>query len=360
MYITTNLELKKFCDSLCNERFISIDTEFCRDKTYYPQLCLIQIASKNSAVIIDPLNEALDLNVLNSILQNPEIIKVFHSAKQDLEIMLLLFKELPKNIFDTQIAASFCGIGNSISYESLVGDLLGVKIDKSHCLSDWTKRPLSKQQIDYALGDVIYLYKIYPKLISLLEENNRMSWAEEEINNLNLVDNFFINMDQAWSKLKNPNRIKINLVIKRLAAWRELQARKFNLPRNHYLKEQYLFDLARILPITLVELKRIKYFEKISDDIGQEIVSIIQDALNEQTEIDLSGEFLDKPKINITLLSKLKILLTSKAEEYSLPSSLISTTQDLKNFCDLNYSDDSRILSGWRYQVFGKEAINLK
>lgn len=360
MYITTNLELKKFCESLQNERFISIDTEFCRDKTYYPQLCLIQIASKDAAVIIDPLNEELDLNILNSILQNPDITKVFHSAKQDLEIILLIFKELPKNIFDTQIAASFCGIGNSISYESLVHDLLGAKIDKSYCLSDWTRRPLSKQQIDYALGDVIYLYKIYPKLISMLQENDRISWAEEEINSLNQLDNFFINMDQAWSKLKNSNRIKINLIIKRLAAWRELQARKFNLPRNHYLKEQYLFDLARILPITMVELKRIKHFEKLSDEDGEEIISIIQNALNEQTELDLLGEPLDKPKINITLLGKLKILLATKAEEYSLSPSFISTTQDLKDFCDSNYLDEVRILKGWRYQVFGKEAEKLK
>lgn len=360
MYITTNLELKKFCKSLCNEKFISIDTEFCRDKTYYPQLCLIQIASKNNAVIIDPLSEELDLSILNSILQNPEIIKVFHSAKQDLEIMLLLFKELPQNIFDTQIAASFCGIGNSISYESLVRDLLGVKIDKSYCLSDWTKRPLSKPQIDYALGDVIYLYKMYPKLISVLKEKGRMSWAKEEVDNLNRVDNFFVDMEQSWSKLKNSHRIKIDLIIRNLASWRELQARKFNLPRNHYLKEQYLFDLARILPITMVELKRIKYFEKIPDEVGQEIISVIQAALNEQTELDLSGESPDKPKINITLLAKLKTLLIAKSEEYSLPSSLISTTQELKNFCSADFQDKSRILIGWRYQVFGKEALNLK
>ncbi len=360
MYITTNLELKKFCDSINNENFISIDTEFCRDKTYYPQLCLVQIATKDTAVIIDPLIEELDLNILNSILQNSKITKVFHSAKQDLEIILIIFNELPKNIFDTQIAASFCGMGSSISYESLVGEVLGVKIDKSHCLSDWTKRPLSNQQISYALGDVTYLYTIYPRLLSMLEEQDRVSWAEEEINSLNQVDNFFVNMDQAWSKLRNNHRIKINLVIKRLASWRELQARKFNLPRNHYLKEQYLFDLARILPITMVELRRIKHFEKVSEEDGEEIISIIRDALNEQTELDLSDKGSDEEKINTTLLSKLKILLVDKSEKYLLPPSLISTIQYLKNFCKLNSSGESLIVTGWRYKVFGEEAMRLK
>lgn len=360
MYITTNLELKKFCESIHNKNYISIDTEFCRERTYYPQLCLVQIATEDTAVIIDPLNEELDLDILNSILQDSKIRKVFHSAKQDLEIMLFIFKELPKNIFDTQIASSFCGMGNSISYESLVSEILGIRIDKSHCLSDWTKRPLSKQQIEYALGDVTHLYKIYPRLLSILEDKGRISWAEEEINNLNQVDNFFISMDLAWLKLKNNHRLKINLVIKKLAAWRELQARKFNLPRNHYLKEQHLFDLAKTLPITMVELKRIKHFENVSEEDGEEIISIIRSSLNEQTELDLSDKVSDEEKINTTLLSKLKVLLTERSEKYLLPPSLIATTQDLKNFCKLNSSDEGLIVTGWRYKIFGEEALELK
>ena len=360
MYINTTSALKDFCDSLIAENFISIDTEFFREKTYYPQLCLIQIASKARAVIIDPLSEGMDLAILNSVLQNIKITKVFHSAKQDLEILLLLYKELPKNIFDTQIAASFCGLGCSISYEALINNLLGIKIDKTYCLSDWTKRPLSNQQIDYALGDVTYLYKIYPQLITSLQEMSRLPWALEEMNTLNQESNFVSNVDQAWTKLKNTHGIKIDLVIKRLSAWRELQARKHNLPRNHYLKEQYLFELAKILPITLVELKRIKYFEKISDETGQEIVLVIQEALNELIELDLSGKYSGQPKLNTELLSELKRLLNLQAEKYSLPSNLIATTQDLKDFCYTDSLSGNKILNGWRLKIFGEMALNLQ
>ena len=359
MYITTNLELEKFCASLSGAEFITVDTEFCRDKTYYPQLCLIQIASKNKAVIIDALSEGLDLLLLEPILQDQSIVKVFHSAKHDLEILLLIYKRLPRNIFDTQIAASFCGIGDSISYESLVSEILGIQIDKSYCLSDWTKRPLSQQQIDYALGDVTYLREIYSKLLIMLKKNDRLSWMEEEIANLNRPENFIVNVEQVWSKLKNTQGIRMNLVIKKLAAWREAQARLVNLPRNHYLREQNLFELASVLPITLVELRRIKHFLKVSDNEGQAIIKVIQDALNEQVERDLFNQTPASVKINSELLSKLKLLLNSQAEKFSLPARIIATTQDLKDLCSVN-NPPSRILKGWRYKIFGELAINLK
>ena len=166
--ILNNAQLEKFCQTISAEDFITIDTEFARDKTYFPKLCLIQIASASDAVLIDPLSPELNLAPLDLILQDPNIVKVFHSAKQDLEILLLFNRHLPKNIFDTQIAASFCGFGESVSYESLVFKMLNIKVDKSSRVSDWTIRPLSVKQIDYALGDVVHLREIYLMLIKML------------------------------------------------------------------------------------------------------------------------------------------------------------------------------------------------
>lgn len=350
-YINTNTDLIKFCDSLAKASFISVDTEFLRTKTYYPKLCLIQIATETHAVIIDAL-AGLDLEILRPIFQNPRIIKIFHSAKQDLEILYLLYNELPVNIFDTQIAACFYSIGNSISYEELVKDILGVELDKSHSLSDWTKRPLSDKQIEYAYSDVTYLNKIYPKLIDILSSNKRLSWVIEENDALNKIENFITNKDKAWLKLKETQGIQINLVIKRLAAWREKKAQIADLPRNHYLPEICLYELAKYLPITLAELRKINHFKKISDEEGLELIEVIQEALNDQITQDLSTELETAPKINIELLSKLKSLLKIQADKYKLPTNVIATSQELKDLCAGKHAE-SKVLKGWRYKVFG-------
>ncbi len=355
--ILNNAQLEKFCQTISAEDFITIDTEFARDKTYFPKLCLIQIASASDAVLIDPLSPELNLAPLDLILQDPNIVKVFHSAKQDLEILLLFNKHLPKNIFDTQIAASFCGFGESVSYESLVFKMLNIKVDKSSRVSDWTIRPLSVKQIDYALGDVVHLRKIYLMLIKMLNDNKRLTWAMEETNNLNQAHNFSIIPDEAWKKIKNTRGIKINLIIKKLAAWREIKAQQYNLPRNHFLNEEVLFKLAQNMPLTLGELKKIGNFNNLSE----EIIAITNDALSKQLEDDLNNN--SDPanyKINSELLSAFKLLLKQKAEEYQLPISLIATTQDLKNLCIANNKQVLRPLTGWRYEIFGKFALELK
>ena len=355
MYITTNLELEDFCNSLADAKFISIDTEFFRQITYYSQLCLIQIYDGKQAIVIDALSKGLDLSILDKILQDPNIVKVFHSAKQDLEILLFLTGKLPKNIFDTQLAASFCGLGNSISYEALVNDLLNKKIDKSHCLSDWTKRPLSKEQLDYAMADVTYLYELYSKLILTLKENNRLDWVIEEINYLNQNSSFIIDPEKAWRKLKNTQKIKINIIIKKLAAWRELKAQEANLPRNHYLNEKYLFKLAKDKPITLKELKQILSSKQINNKAGEEIIEIIQAALSKQIEDDLSNNHSSYKKINSAVFSQLKSILLQQAEKYLLPSNIIATTEELKELSHSHIINptDNRIFNGWRAEVFG-------
>lgn len=363
MYITTNEELKNLCDSLLNAKFISIDTEFSRKTTYYSQLCLIQIAHGDSAAIIDALSPNLNLFLLNDILQNPSIVKVLHSAKQDLEILFVLNGMLPQNIFDTQIAASFCGFGESISYELLVEKLLGCKIDKSYCLSDWTKRPLLKEQLNYAIKDVTYLYDLYPELISRLKDNDRLFWALDEMCSINKVENFLINPEYAWRKLKNNNNFKINLITKKLSAWRELKAQQFNVPRNHYLDEKHIFKLAEIKPISLMELRKIKYFEKVSEQEAEEILLIIQNALEQQIQMDLDDSHsVAYPKVDHQLFKKLKSILISCSDQYHLPPSLIATTEDLKELSILSSQVklSNKALRGWRKEIFGNLALKAR
>ena len=355
MLITKTKDLEAFCSSL-SEDFISLDTEFFRETTYYPKLCLIQVASKNKAVIIDPLEKDLDLSSLNEVLQNDKITKVIHSAKQDLEVLYYFFDQLPKNIFDTQIAASFCGFGDSISYESLVLEIIGEQIDKSYCVSNWQKRPLHQKQIEYALGDVIHLHTLYPSLINKLKENQRLDWAIEDIKMLNDTSIFIVDLTQAWKKVKNTYGSPINLVFKKLSTWREQKAIEYNLPRAHYLHDKHLHELISKMPITHQELKTIKKFSEVDYETADEIISIIALALEEQIH--------QEPEIVINTYKydeaarALKTLLAEKSIEYNLPTKIIATNHELKKI--LNSEPSAKSLVGWRYKIFGKEALEIK
>ena len=361
--ITKTLDLELFCQSLEDEEFITIDTEFSRETTYYPKLCLLQIASSKRAVILDALSKSLDLSPLNKIFQNSKIVKVFHSAKQDLEILYLLNKCLPNNIFDTQIAATLCNLGESASYESLVWELLHKKIDKSYRISDWTQRPLMLKQIEYALGDVIYLRKIYLSIIAQLKETNRIAWAQEEMDRLSKETNFIIDINSAWQKIKNIDNRKINLVLKELAAWREVKAQEFNLPRNHYLKEKTLINLANSMPLTIEEIRKINNFYDIDSNTAEEIIVVIQGALTRQIEQDLYAQVNTQGyhRKNNELLSMLKLLLQLKAKEHNLPTNILATSQELKDLCSSDFDlKKIRALNGWRHQIFGAFALEIK
>lgn len=355
MLITKTKDLESFCQSLSDD-FISLDTEFFRETTYYPKLCLIQIASKKRAVIIDPLEKDLDLSALNEVLQNDKITKVLHSAKQDLEVLYHLFKQLPKNIFDTQIAASFCGFGDSISYEALVLDIIGTQIDKSYCVSDWQKRPLHQKQIEYALGDVTHLRVLYQALLEKLQKNQRLHWAIEDMQMLNDTRIFIVDLAQAWKKVKNTYGSPINLVFKKLSTWREQKAIEHNLPRAHYLHDKHLHDLVTKMPITYAELKKIKKFSNTDLKTANEIIEVITGALAEQINEELD------PPINSykydEAVRALKNLLLEKTIEHALPAKIVATNHDLRNI--LTAPIPAKYLSGWRHEIFGKEAIKIK
>lgn len=355
MYIANTSDLENLCNDLTKNDFITIDTEFFRETTYYPKLCLIQIATKKYSAIIDPLSPNIDLSHLNKILQNENIVKVFHSAKQDLEILYNLYGGLPKNTFDTQIAASFCGFGDYVSYETLVLDIVDKQIDKSHRISNWGLRPLTDAQIEYAHGDVTYLVDIYLHLLSKLKNNNRLSWAMEEMQILTSTSYFQINIDDAWQKIKNTRDIKINLLLKKMASWREKKAQEHNIPRNHFLNEKYLLKIVQSMPLTVQELRNIPYFHNIEEKLAQEIIEIVQNALTEQLEKDVNENISNYDNPYLEKLSQLKLLLKSKSNKYQLPPQLIATNLELKSIS--NPTEDSkppRFLSGWRYEIFGK------
>jgi ribonuclease D len=350
-------ELEEFCASIRLDDFITIDTEFFRETTYYPHLCLIQIASSDKAVIIDALSAEMNLDVLDNILQNKDIVKVFHSAKQDLEILYKLYNKLPKNIFDTQIAASFCGLDDSISYESLVWKILETKIDKSYCVSDWSLRPLMDEQIKYALGDVTYLRKIYLYLLEALERNRTYSWAMEDMKELANVNNIIIDPELAWKKIKNMRGIKVNMVLKKLAAWREAKAQQSNLPRNHYLHEKHLLKLYEVMPVTIKDIKKINYFSHFDEILANEIVYVIENALELQLEEDLGGELPAysnsyKTSKDVALLKK---LLDEKSKEYGISTRLIATSAEIKALC--NGDKNTNLFKGWRNEIFTQEAL---
>lgn len=355
--LTKTEELEEFCNSVRQDDFITIDTEFFRETTYYPHLCLIQIASADRAVIIDTLSKDMNLAILDILLQNNNIPKIFHSAKQDLEILYKLYNHLPNNIFDTQIAASFCGFGDSISYEFLVREILGIRIDKSCCVSDWSCRPLMKEQIDYALGDVIYLRQIYLYLLTYLKKSGTFLWAMEDIESLSDIKNIIVDPKIAWKKIKDMRGNKANIVLQKLAEWREIKAQESNFPRNHYMHEKHILKLSEVIPIELSDIKKINYFSDFDDEFLIEIINIIKNSLKFQIEEDLSGGDICYPNSykesnDIKILKK---LLDEKAIQYGISTRLIATSAEIKSLC--NGDINIKLLKGWRNEIFGQEAL---
>ena len=233
-YVKDTNHLSEVCSKLNKSKFLAIDTEFIREKTYWPKLCLIQVFNGEDKIIIDPLVKGLDLKPFFKILSNNEIVKIFHSGRQDIEIFYNLTKKIPKNIYDTQIAAMVCGFGDSIGYENLVSQLLGKKIDKTSRLTNWSNRPLSKKQINYAISDVTHLFEIYPLIKDKIINNKRESWFKEEIRILISKKTYDLNPDDSWKRLKyrNLNKNSIGILIE-LAKWREIKAQEKDVPRGN-------------------------------------------------------------------------------------------------------------------------------
>ena len=358
--IKDNDTLYKFYNQCINEKVLAFDTEFIRENTYYPSLCLIQIAGSDFASAIDPLS-GVDLSIIWKLLENKNILKVFHAARQDIEIFLNLTGKIPYPIYDTQIAAMFCGLGDQIGYEGLVNKFLGLSVNKELQFTNWLQRPLSKNQIEYAISDVTHLIKIYPIITKLINDSNRTEWVEKEMQSISDQSLYKIDPLDIWKriKLKNSKPKTLNL-LKHLAAWRENECKKQNIPRNKLIRDDVLVNVSYQSPQTIIELKKIRAFPKqLSHKNCNDIIETIQNA-NRIIQEDWPNVIKTYKKSNISSnsLELLKLLLKFSSEESGLAEKLIANNDDLRDLIEAK-NNDLRVFKGWRNDIFGKEAISL-
>jgi ribonuclease D len=361
--ITATTDLEAFCDQLRSQPFVAVDTEFMRETTYWPKLCLIQAASPTVEAVIDPLAEGLDLAPFLAILADPNIVKVFHAARQDLEIFSNL-GVMPQPLFDSQIAAMAAGFGEQVAYDALVRQMLKVELDKSSRFTDWTRRPLSGAQFDYALADVTYLAKLYPKLRDRLEAEGRLAWVSGEMQALGDPANYDVNPDNAWKRLKpRKHAPKYLAVFKSVAAWRERTAQTRDQPRGRILKDEAIDEIATQVPTDADGLNRLRSVPKgfAGSRFGPELIEAIKAALDAPEDY---APVLEKPKStggppNGAVVELLKVLLKARSEDAGVASKLIATVADLEKIA----SDDEAVtpaLQGWRREAFGEDALKLK
>ena len=358
-YISTTEDLNNLVKFLSKEKFLSLDTEFIREGYYYPKLCLLQISSLKDSFIIDPLSEKIDLSSFWKIIYNDKITIVMHSCRQDLEIFHNINGELPKNIFDTQIAAMVCGYGDQVGYDKLVKSLFNLNIDKSSRTSDWSIRPLNNKQRLYAIDDVKFLAKIYPILKNELFKNKRSKWIEDEFSKLFVKENYILKPDLAWQRIniKTSNREVINR-IKFLAGWREDYAQKNNLPRNYILKDDLIIEIAYQCPSSSQDFLKIRGFHKNKVKFISDILLFLSKANSEPKENWPSNPNKKKSKSYPIIIELLKILLKYKSETFGVAQKLIASTNDLENL-SIGKNNNLNCLKGWRFEIFGKDALEV-
>jgi ribonuclease D len=359
--ITTTDELAAFSKALAAKPFFAVDTEFMREKTYWPILCLVQAAAEGEEAIIDPMAAGLDLAPFLELLADKAVTKVFHAARQDIEIFHQLMGAVPAPIFDTQIAAMACGFGEQIGYEPLVRTLTGAQIDKGSRFTDWARRPLSDAQLHYALSDVTHLRDAYAILARRLEKENRRGWVEEEMAALRDPALYRVDPERAWMRLKlrgvRPGDVGPLIA---LTEWREREAQEKNVPRGRVLKDEAIFELARVKPATVEELGRARTipqgFER--SRTAQQILEAVAKGRkiprDQLPEIDRDDGRAAAPPDVVELL---KVLLKRQSEKYGVAARLIASADDLELIA-LGRSD-SPALEGWRREVFGDVALKM-
>jgi ribonuclease D len=358
--LTTTDELQELCVALAREPFVALDTEFMRDRTYFPKLCLIQLAGEERHAAVDPLASGLDLAPLFELLADPAVLKVFHAARQDIEIFFNLTGRVPAPLFDTQIAAMVCGYGEEVGYETLVAQLAKARIDKSSRFTDWERRPLSPQQLAYALADVTHLRTVYQKLKQKLEETGRSSWVAQELAGLTSPATYQQLPEEAWRRLKVRSRdSRFLAIVQALAAWRERTAQARDLPRNRVLRDDLLLEVAANRPITVEQLAKLRRIN-LDRRSAPAVVEAIRRALAvPQAELP-KAEPPPKPARGLgPLIELLRVLLKLKCEEHHVAQRLVATTADLEAIA-AEAEPEIAALKGWRYEVFGRAALALK
>ncbi|MGY9015670.1 MAG: ribonuclease D [Rhodospirillales bacterium] len=362
--ITDNVALKDLCERLSQATYITVDTEFMREKTYWPDLCLVQVAGPDEACAIDPLAEGLDLSPLYDLFANEKVLKVFHAGRQDLEIFYHLAGCLPTPVFDTQVAAMVCGFGDSVGYDTLISSLTDVRIDKSSRFTDWSIRPLSDRQVEYALGDVTHLRVAYEKLNKSLDDNGRANWLTEEMAVLTAEETYYTDPANAYLRIKTRNpKPRLLAVLREVAGWRQTEAESRNLPRNRILRDEALLEIAHHVPKTSADLERTRGLgKKMAENAsGQALLVAVKRGLA------VPDSECPKPKKHARLPSDtgpaaelLKVLLKMKCVESGVAQKLVASSSDVDLIAAFGEDADVKALSGWRRALFGEDALKLK
>ncbi|NJC41990.1 ribonuclease D [Brevundimonas alba] len=360
--ITTTEALRDFCAKLANQPFITVDTEFMRETTYWPRLCLIQAASATEAAIIDPMADGLDLSPFLDLMRDESILKVFHAARQDVEIFVKL-GAMPKPMFDTQVAAMAAGFGDQVSYEALVRQMLRQEVDKGSRFTDWGRRPLSDAQLVYALGDVTHLAALYPKLRDRLQKEGRLDWVMAEMKDLTDPALYDTDPEKAWKRLK-PKKYsaKYLAAFVATAVWRERAAQERDQPRGRILKDEAIDEIAAQGPTDPDAFNRLRSVPKgfgasrLGLELSAELKRVLEDPEAHAPKLERPAHNQPAPPSVVELL---KVLLKAKSDNAGVATKLIANVADLEKIA-LDDEADVDALKGWRRQLFGEDALKLK
>jgi ribonuclease D len=361
--ITRTDELAEACAKLSTASFIAVDTEFMREQTFWPKLCLVQIAANGAEVLIDSQAPGLDLTPLFDLMVNEKVLKVFHSARQDIEIVHHLAGVIPHPIFDTQVAAMVCGFGEAVSYSMLVKRLLNRNLDKTSRFTDWSRRPLSDRQLTYALGDVTYLRDLYPKLRAQLDKSERASWLNEEMAILTDPATYEVHPEKAWRRLKMRIKTpKALAVLMELAAWREREAQHQDVPRARILKDEALYDIASQAPRTVEDLGSLRTLHNgfARSMRGRAVLEAVGKGLERDPDtIPPIERGEPMPPEAQAVVDLLRVLLKATAGRHGVAPKLIATSDELEEIARSG-DTDVPVLRGWRRKLFGEDALALK
>ncbi len=361
--ITTSEALDQLCGQLRDETFVTVDTEFMRERTYWPELCVVQLAGAARVAVVDALAPGLDLAPLGRLLADPHVVKVFHAARQDIEIFVLRFGDVPRPLFDTQIAAMVAGFGDQVGYDALVSALTGGHIDKAHRFSDWSARPLSPAQIAYAAADVTHLRGVYERLNARLDREGRLTWVGEEMAFLADPATYRPEPEAMWERLRpRTNNRRLLGILRAITAWREREAQRVNIPRQRLVKDESLLEIAATAPTNAEGLARARGVSRgfAEGKSGIALLAAIA-AAGELPEDELpdAQRGRDGPRPSPGLVSLLKVLLAAQCERHNVAPKLVASSDDIERLA----SEDTpaiAALQGWRHDVFGQHALALK
>jgi len=361
--IADSASLAAFCKRQSRAEFVAVDTEFMRDRTYWPQLCLVQLAGPEEAAAIDALAADIDLSPLFELLANAKLLKVFHAARQDIEIFFHLTGRVPAPLVDTQVAAMVCGFGDAVSYENLAAKLAGARIDKSSRFTDWSHRPLTERQLQYALSDVTHLRPTYEHLRRRLAKSGRTEWVAEEMAVLTDPLTYALNPREAWRRIKfRTDKARTLAILREAAAWREEEAQRRDLPRNRVLRDETLCEIAAHAPVDSEHLARCRGFPRsISENRqGAQILAAVRRGLElPASECPKPAPRRDLPSGLGPLVELLRVLLKMRCEDHDVAQKLVASADDLEMIAADNGAQVAA-LNGWRREVFGADALALK